>query len=312
MSSLAAQTTPHAAHAAVYPIDGDRIEVAGPDAASFLNRLCTWAVKPMAPNAARLIFFLNPRGRTLAAPFLVRTEATTFALDCSPGGGDALYALLDGYLFSEDLELARRAEPGLGLYGPKASDILLAAGLPCPTEGQSLCATFADHPLRVIYRARLGGAGYDLWLSPTAHPALTEALMAHGATAHDAAALEQARVCAGVAAWPHEYSDQSTPLEVGPMGITDQKGCYPGQEVIERTVAIGRPARRLCRIRLDGPAEPGSALQSDGADIGRLTSVAPHALQGWCALALIKRGFTGSEAHTPSGGAALILSESTP
>src|SRR6185295_2608646 len=75
-----------------------------------------------------------------------------------------------------------------------------------------------------------------------------------------------------------EITDSTLPLEVGLTdAVAQQKGCYPGQEVIERTLSLGAPARRLARVEGTGPApapgEPLFNLAEPPAEVGKVTSV---------------------------------------
>jgi hypothetical protein len=88
---------------------------------------------------------------------------------------------------------------------------------------------------------------------------------------------EEARILAMRPAPGREFLLDGTvnPLEVNLRhAIADQKGCYPGQEVIEKIIALGSPARRLCRVRADSALSPAfSILTSDsGAEAGVITS----------------------------------------
>jgi len=65
---------------------------------------------------------------------------------------------------------------------------------------------------------------------------------------------------------------ETNPLEINlDSAIHDQKGCYPGQEVIEKIVAIGSPAKRLCVVKYLGESPPEIHLPLE-LDVGRLTS----------------------------------------
>jgi len=82
---------------------------------------------------------------------------------------------------------------------------------------------------------------------------------------------------------------QTNPLEVNlQSAIHDQKGCYPGQEVIEKIIAIGSPARKLCLFQ--GPAAFSESLPialvdpATGVEAGVLTSFAKGV-----ALGIVKR-----------------------
>ncbi|MBU6154502.1 MAG: hypothetical protein KGP28_09400 [Bdellovibrionales bacterium] len=70
----------------------------------------------------------------------------------------------------------------------------------------------------------------------------------------------------------------TNPLEVNlRSAIADQKGCYPGQEVIEKIISLGSPARRLCLLRKvngsEDPEVPAPVRGTDGSEVGTLTSV---------------------------------------
>ena len=112
------------------------------------------------------------------------------------------------------------------------------------------------------------------------------------ATASPSDAHEAARVSAG---WPrlgHEIVPGETiPAVTGvvPVAVNFTKGCYPGQELVERMDSRGADAPRALRIVEIGEGiVPGDALVDEsGADIGTVTSVSPS---GGLALALVKRG----------------------
>ena len=74
-----------------------------------------------------------------------------------------------------------------------------------------------------------------------------------------------------------ELTESVTPLEIGLRdSIADQKGCYPGQEVIEKIIALGSPPRRLARIDGEGkPPRPGELILNfaePAIEIGQVTT----------------------------------------
>jgi len=109
-----------------------------------------------------------------------------------------------------------------------------------------------------------------------------------------------------------EYSlDGSVnPLEVN-LGhaIADQKGCYPGQEVIEKIIALGSPARRLCRVRAGSPLPvcPITLTDENGSESGLLTSTA-----GNIGLAIIGRRHLKTGAQLQAGAITLTVESIAP
>jgi folate-binding protein YgfZ len=147
-----------------------------------------------------------------------------------------------------------------------------------------------DGPIRVARIDRAMGAGYDLWLAPSTAPTVLAALTAARATPCGADALETLRVFARRADTPAEFGEHASPLELDAFdGLTDGKGCYPGQEVIERTLSLGTPPRKLVALALDGETTPGASITDGDRTVGTVTSAARLPDGEWVALALIKR-----------------------
>lgn len=272
----------------------DRVRIVGPDAAGFLDRLLTLAVQALPVGHGSRAFLLDAKGRVRLAFHLLRERDASFLVDAAPGHGPEVVQALDMFHFGEALAF-EPIEPGalgaLGLHGADAGATLDALTLPRPAaHGAHVSAEGPDGvALTVIRLDRTGQPGYEVLGPPGAIDALRAGAVAHGAQPSPTALLDAMRIAAGVPGFPGEYGEHATPLDVGTMdGITDAKGCYPGQEVIERTIAIGRPARRLVRVRLDQAVETPAEVKLDGKVIGRLTSVGEldGAVHG---LALIKR-----------------------
>jgi hypothetical protein len=82
---------------------------------------------------------------------------------------------------------------------------------------------------------------------------------------------------------------ETNPLEINlRSAIADQKGCYPGQEVIEKIVSLGSPARKLCLLEtqmiITSMQTPTPVTTPDGIEVGTMTSFDDR-----LALALIRR-----------------------
>jgi folate-binding Fe-S cluster repair protein YgfZ len=71
--------------------------------------------------------------------------------------------------------------------------------------------------------------------------------------------------------------------------VSYDKGCYLGQETVARLHYRGHPNRRLVRIGLGAPVQPGAEVVGDSGPAGTVTSVADVPGRGWTALALVRR-----------------------
>ena len=115
-------------------------------------------------------------------------------------------------------------------------------------------------------------------------------------------AWEVLRIEAGLPRWAREVDARAIPNELDWLrtGVHLNKGCYPGQETIARTVNLGRPPRRLVQLQLAGwqgqLPEVGARVYLPVGDnpagkvVGAITSVARHWELGNIALALVRRG----------------------
>jgi len=105
-----------------------------------------------------------------------------------------------------------------------------------------------------------------------------------------------------------EITDQTIPGELGAVvavAVSFTKGCYPGQELVERMDSRGASAPRQLRrlASADGsPLASGTAVTLDGRDVGRVTSAS-----GGAALALVGRAVDVGAQVTVDGVAATVL-----
>lgn len=138
--------------------------------------------------------------------------------------------------------------------------------------------------------------------APSQMPAADGLIQATGLTQVGELAWEALRIEAGLPRWVREVDARAIPNELDWLrtGVHLNKGCYPGQETIARTVNLGRPPRRLVQLQLAGwqgqLPEVGARVYLPAGDnpagkaVGTITSVARHWELGNIALALVRRG----------------------
>lgn len=144
--------------------------------------------------------------------------------------------------------------------------------------------------------------GQEHALAPGQAPAAGELIQAGDLTQVGELAWEALRIEAGLPRWACEVDARAIPNELDWLrtGVHLNKGCYPGQETIARTVNLGRPPRRLVQLQLAGwqgqLPEVGARVYLPAGDnpagkvVGAITSVARHWELGNIALALVRRG----------------------
>jgi folate-binding protein YgfZ len=201
----------------------------------------------------------------------------------------------------------------IGLYGPRAAEVLARVLGPFPAGAAELA--YASGRVAMAPAVLRGAAGFDLVAGAGLARALLDDLLVQGAVPGVSAALERARILAGIPRLGAEIDERTLPQEVrfeelGAVSFT--KGCYLGQETVARLHFRGHANRRLAGLALDAapPALPHELLAQERS-VGRLTSAAwmPD-LGRWFALGVIRRELEpGAEVRTAAGTPATVLQD---
>ena len=242
------------------------------------------------------------------------------------GCGDGLAQLLNSRRFMlrvqaqvrPDLQVAGAIGDGVQKLADVVKNLVTTWHDPWPgiTPGGSTYFTSARHPganyraggVVVALEAGQAAPGQEaaqLALAPSQAAASGSAAapgQATGLTQVGELAWEALRIEAGLPRWVREVDARAIPNELDWLrtGVHLNKGCYPGQETIARTVNLGRPPRRLVQLQLAGwqgqLPEVGARVylpvgdNPAGKAVGTITSVARHWELGNIALALVRRG----------------------
>lgn len=291
-----------AAHSAAALVDrSDRvvIELRGPERKSWLHNLVTNAVTTLSDDAGAYAFACDVRGRVqFDLNILNLPDAIWIDVDraASP---DAL-AHLERYHISEDVTLALRAADyaRLGVCGPRAPQIAAALGAAGLENMPPLSSRALDGgAARLLRHDFCGLLGFELVVACGRAHAAWESAVSAGALPMGRIALDVLRIEAGIPWLGRDIDDSTLPPETGQVerGISYRKGCYLGQEILERMRSHGSLARRLVRLRVaDGRGVVLPATMSlGGKDVGRVTSLVAHVAQpGWVGLGYLRTHVT--------------------
>lgn len=256
------------------------VEVRGPGARAFLQRLVTADLRAVPPGAAVPAALLTPKAQVVSLlRVLVHGDD---ALDCvlDRARVPTVAALLERYSIGHAVSLGAPAWEVVGLYGPRLRDCAALGpmgGLE-PYAHTRLAAAGAgwlalgDDELGTT-GVLLGGA-----VDSAARAALEALLLRAQATAVQPAALEVARLEAGTPRMGLEVDEATMLLEAGQLGaVSFDKGCYPGQEPVCRVHSRGQVNWRLLPLRVTGTRVPaaGEGLAHPAmTEAGRITSAA--------------------------------------
>ena len=259
--------------------DAGMLEATGRDRATFLHALLSNEIKALAPGRGCAATLLDIHGKVQVL-LLVWVLDDRILLVTPPGTAAQTLEALDKYLFSEKVVLRDASEDWalLLLAGPQTPSLLqrLAGAVPDESPWSSLVATIEGVGVRLV---RGGGetGGPEVWIAAPRGEAerVLKTLVAAGAVAVGAAALESLRIEAGALRFPEDIGPGVLLPEVPFADLVSQtKGCYPGQEVVVRIRDRGHVNRHLRGLVLDGDVVPpaGSEIVAGDAPIGAVTS----------------------------------------
>lgn len=261
------------------------LEVTGSDRASWLHNLTTNDVKTLKRGEGNYAFATNVQGRILFdLNVLVREESIWVDLDRRFLGVAKLH--FEKYIVTEDVSLIDRSEEcvRLGLVGQRAAMLLADLGTPqataMPSLGLEELSLGGTHVV-VMRHDFPGPFGVELYVRSEAAVrvwhALTESSRANAATPAGYEAVQIRRTESAIP-WPgHEITDDALPAETNQLerAVSFNKGCYLGQEVVERMRSRGAVARRLVGFQIAGDAvvpRDAALLTDDGKPVGHVTS----------------------------------------
>ena len=307
------------------------LKFTGPDRVRYLNAILTNNIKDLAAGQGTIALLLNPQGHILAEmevyAFTDHHLCVSYAMI-----REQLTQWMDKYIIMDDVALAdETARWGtLALEGPKAVAVVKElTGVDLQrlnelsiVEVRLFPSKASQPPLselacRMVKRSPGGVAGADFVVQgeqlQTLWQMLLEAARRHGGGPAGYTALSGQRLAQGVPWFGYDFGEKQIPHEAGLENshISYTKGCYTGQEIVERVRSRGHVNRRRVSLLFSGDAvpEPGIALtDDDGKEVGSVT----RAARVWDPPRIIGMGYVRKEAeaqgtnfHWP-GGAAVV------
>jgi tRNA-modifying protein YgfZ len=295
--------------------------VSGADRRSYLHGLLTNDITALDAGQGCYAAYLTPQGRMIT-DLWVYELGDVLLLSMGRDVKAAVLAKLDQFIFTEDVQLGDVSDTfaATAVVGPRAARIVAdatagqfdrLAGL---AEHGNVRSEFEGQPAIVLRTTDTGERGFDVLVGAEQAERLRARLRAAGAVDVDAEAAEALRVEGAVPKFHRDMDEDTIPLEAGiePRAISMTKGCYVGQEVIVRVLhrGHGRVARRLVGLTMNGTAPPpsGTAVQTEGRDIGSITSSARSpALGKPVALAYVHRDYVAAGTILSVGGAEAVV-----
>lgn len=240
-------------------IERDVITVTGSDAKTYLHSQLSQDIASMQPGDVRMSLLLQPTGKVDSLLRVTCAAADRFVLDCDPGFGESTVARLSRFKIRVNAEIELQRQTWRAVRSTERAVLSIEGAIPA---------------------WRQDGTAVDVFSPNMTLPST----LREGTEAE----LLDSRVRA---LWPVMGIDITTEMipaetSVVEVAVCFTKGCYPGQELVERMDSRGSMApRRLCRVSCAPGAHPQDEIFVNGEVVGKYTTVS-----GMIALALIKRG----------------------
>jgi folate-binding protein YgfZ len=301
--------------------------LAGPDRARYLNAVTSGDIRGLMAGRGTPGLLLNSQGHILAE-LETFAEEERFVLLSHAMVGSRTFETLDKYIIMDDCTLTDVTSEwtSCALEGPRAGEVLRALcgvaldGL--PLFGHQ-AAEIADVKCRILRRCHFDLPGVEILAPREAMPAVWEAARGAAQAAQGGLlgweTVNTLRIEAGVRWFGVDFDDTVIPHEAGldQTHISYTKGCYTGQEIVERVRSRGKLNRWLALLEFTGDVPPvhGAKLEADGKAWGYVTSCAfSPARKAHIGFGYLRREHNapGAVLDYPTGTASVLESPANP
>jgi len=287
-----------------------KISLTGGDRVRWLNGMVTNNIRDLAEGRGVYAFLLNPQGRILGDLYAYN-RGDNITVDTDRRQVEKILATFEHYIIMDDVEVTNWSErlTAVGVAGPKAREVMRAAGIAVPEletlqMAEAKCTCQCECVSCTVVRGDDPTLeNYELWIAPSEVRKTWDALVAQGASPVGYEALEKHRIASGMPLYGVDIRERDLPQETEQArALNFNKGCYVGQEIVERIRSRGAVHRKFAGFQLDAAAKaseiaPGAKITAAEKEVGEVTSVAAVPLSG--NETVIALGYIRREVGTP-------------
>ena len=258
-----------------------KISLAGSDRVRWLNGMVTNNIRDLEVGRGVYAFLLNPQGHILGDLFAYN-RGESLMVDTDLSQMEKILATFDHYIIMDDVEVKNLSNQltALGVSGPKSHQVLQAAGFTVadllPLQLQDM--NWQSVGCTLVRGEATGTVSYEVWLPAGSVKQLWDALLAAGATPVGSEALEMQRILSGIPRYGVDIRERDLPQETEQeRALNFNKGCYVGQEIVERIRSRGNVHRKFTGfVAAQGTSiAPGAKILVGEMEVGEVTSVTP-------------------------------------
>lgn len=259
------------------------LSITGKDRTRWMNGMVTNNIRDLAVGCGVYAFLLNPQGHILGDMF-VFNQRDSLLVETDRSQAEKVAATFDHYIIMDDVTVTSvEQQTALGVAGPKARAVLKAAGMQVPdldplqpARLQCDCGCGCVE-CTIVRTDEAQHEVYEIWLAAKDVYNTWSALLAAGATPVGCEALEVQRIVSGTPLYGVDIRERDLPQETEQTrALHFNKGCYIGQEIVERIRSRGSVHRKLAGFLSEGVEKitAGMKVASSDKEVGEITSVA--------------------------------------
>jgi folate-binding protein YgfZ len=262
-----------------------KIALTGGDRVRWLNGMATNNIRDLAPGHGVYAFLLNAQGR-IQADLYVFQRGDSLLVDTERGQREKILQLFDHYIIADDVAIADISGKltTLGLTGPESRQVLERAGIAVPDLAhlQFADVTWQQKIVTLLRSGEEVRESWQVWIAPEDASEAWNALLQAGARPIGTTALNFFRISRGIPQFGEDIRERDLPQETGQTrALNFTKGCYLGQEIVERIRSRGGVHRQFTAFAVEGTLpEPGAKILAGEKEAGEVTSGAILPLPG--------------------------------
>ena len=271
----------------------------GPDAPRYLQNRLTQQLENLTLGDTAQTLVLTSQAKIEAACLIVRAEESFLLLaDSLPMfSAQSFREAILRFKVSDRIEAESVCEQHslITIQGAAAEQTLRAALPDLATDRRGIWHDYTSGKIMLFPHPRLSPEGIDLLVTSDIASALEERLVAD-AQLVTGEEFEALRIYSGIPRFSVDFTERTLAPEL-PLNpfVSFSKGCYPGQEVIERSLALGRAPRKLVQLfaATSSPPEGREVIAAGSGECGGTVSSACFLAERneWYALATLKNSY---------------------
>jgi folate-binding protein YgfZ len=300
----------------IYRLPRALLSLTGRDRTRWLNGMVSNNIRDLVASHGVYAFVLTPQGH-IQADVYAFYRGESLLVETERAQSETVLRIFRKYIIMDKVEIEDLSEKitVFGIAGPKSAESLAFLGLGNDLGMLQLAdANWNGTAVTVMRGDNPSFPNYELWVPVEQAEPMWNALLQAGAAEIHEETLETFRILCGIPRVGQDTREKTLPQETGQeRALNFNKGCYIGQEIVERIRARGAVHRAFVGFEVEGPVPAaGTKIQSEGKEVGEITSIAAAPLKGKrLALGYLRREFLASD-QTLTAGEAKVKATTLP